>query len=251
MVWLEGQDCAGCTESVLSSLGPDIKDILINTICIRYHETIMNVTGNIAENALQAAIEEGGYVLVVEGSIPVADNKFLYISDKPFEEIFIESAKNASIIIALETCAAFGGIPKSSPTVGESVQYFLNKYRIAKTYINLPGCPVHPTWFFDTIINYLVGNTTELDYLNRPKNHYGKLVHSQCPRIKNKFLTDWNDPTQQNYCLFKKDCKGKYTYSDCPSLKWNDGVNWCIGNNAPCSGCTQSEFYNDFIPIYK
>lgn len=173
VIWLEGQDCAGCTESVLSSLSPDIKDVLINTICLRYHETIMNGTGNIAENVLQAAIEEGGYVLVVEGSIPIVDDKFLYIADKPFEEIFVESARNASIIIALGTCAAFGGIPKSTPTIGESVQYFLSKYNISKSYINLPGCPAHPIWFFDTIISYLVGNTIEVDNLNRPKTITG------------------------------------------------------------------------------
>lgn len=251
VIWLEGQDCTGCTESVLSSLSPDIRDILLNTICVRYHETIMAGTGTVAESALQAAISAGGYVLVVEGSIPSADKRYLYVADKPLEDTFVAAARNASVILALGACSSFGGIPKASATVGESVKYYLNKYSISKTYINLPGCPTHPAWFFDTVIAYLNGTTIALDSNNRPTSHYGKLIHSQCPRTKNKYLTDWNNSAQQNYCLSKKGCKGKYTYSDCPSLKWNDGVNWCIGNNAPCAGCTQPEFYSGFSPLYK
>jgi hydrogenase small subunit len=251
VIWLEGQDCTGCTESVLSSLSPDVRDILLNTLCVKYHETIMAGTGTVAESALQSAISAGGYVLIVEGSIPSTDKRYLYVADKPFEDTFIAAASNATVILALGACASFGGIPKAGPSGGESVKYFLNKYGISKPYINLPGCPTHPTWFFDTVIAYLNGITIALDSNNRPTNHYGTLIHKQCTRTKNRFLTDWNSTTQQNYCLSKKGCKGKYTYASCPSLKWNDGVNWCIGNNAPCAGCTQPEFYSGFSPLYK
>lgn len=250
VIWLEGQDCTGCTESVLSSLSPDICDFLLNTVCINYHETIMAGTGTTAETALQAAITAGNYILIVEGTIPSADSRYLYIGGKPFEDTFVQAARNASVILALGSCASYGGIPKSGPTIGESVKYYLNKHSIDKTYINLPGCPVHPVWFFDTVIAYLNGTTINLDAYNRPKSHYGKIVHSECPRIKNKFLTDWNDPEQQNYCLLKKGCKGETTLASCASLKWNDGVNWCIGNNAPCAGCTEPEFYDGLSPLY-
>lgn len=251
VIWLEGQDCTGCTESVLASLSPDIRDFLLQTVCINYHETIMAGTGAVAENALDAAIEAGNYILIVEGTIPSADSRYLYIAGKPFEETFAEAARNASIILALGSCSSFGGIPKAGQTVGESVKYYLTKYNITKSYINLPGCPVHPVWFFDTVIAYLNGTSISLDKYNRPRSHYSKLVHSECPRIKSKFLTDWNDPAQQNYCLLKKGCKGETTYASCPTLKWNDGVNWCVGNNAPCAGCTEPEFYSGLSPLYK
>jgi hydrogenase small subunit len=45
-------------------------------------------------------------------------------------------------------------------------------------------------------------------------------------------------------------CKGPWTYADCGSILWNEGANWCIGNNAPCAGCTQPEFYEGFSPLF-
>ena len=43
---------------------------------------------------------------------------------------------------------------------------------------------------------------------------------------------------------------GKVTRADCPSRKWNGGVNWCIGAGAICLGCTESGFPDRFSPFY-
>jgi hydrogenase small subunit len=51
-------------------------------------------------------------------------------------------------------------------------------------------------------------------------------------------------------------CNGWKTYCDCPLRKWNSGgagqpgVNWCVGSNAPCIGCTQSDFPDGMSPFY-
>jgi hydrogenase small subunit len=239
IIWMEGQDCTGCTESVLSSLSPAPVDVLLDTINLQYHETIMSGTGSATEVALQAAIEKGGYILVLEGSIPAADKRYLKVAGKAVEDTFAGAASNATAIVAIGACACWGGIPRAGVTDGQGAEYFLNKYSISKTLINIPGCPLHPAWFFDTIIAYLNGDNIPLDSYKRPLNHFGRKVHASCP---NK---------GSNRCLERLGCNGKLTYSDCPSLKWNDGVNWCIGSNAPCAGCVEPDFYNRFAPLYS
>ena len=257
VVWLEGQDCAGCTESVLACLTPDLRDVVVDVVNIRYHETIMAGSGYVAEFALDEAIAEGGYVLVVEGSLPAADGRYLEVAGSPLEDKFVEAANAAAAIIAIGACATYGGIPRAGVPDGQGVDFFLNKHSISKPLINLPGCPVHPTWFFDTVTYYIGtgGGVPALDSEKRPYQHFANTVHDMCPRrrfyARGKYVTDWNSPKASRWCLLLKGCKGPWTHADCGSILWNERANWCIGNNAPCAGCTQPEFYEGFSPLFK
>jgi hydrogenase small subunit len=254
VVWLNGQDCTGCTESALSCLQPDLRDVILDVVNIRYHETIMAGTGEVAEHALVSAIEAGGYVLVLEGSIPSADPRYLMIGGSPLESTFIAAASNAAAIIALGACAAYGGIVRATVSSGQGVEFFLNKHSISKPLINLPGCPAHPTWFYDTVLAYLNSGVPALDAYHRPLKHFSQTVHDNCPRKthydKGEYLSDWNDPNQKGWCMLLKGCKGYETHADCPSLMWNEGANWCINNNAPCAGCTEPKFYQNLSPLF-
>lgn len=88
VVWLEGQDCAGCTESFVNSLEPLATSILLDSISLRYHEVLMAASGHQAEEARAKAIEEGGYLLVIEGSIPMADDGlYCTVGGKTFKDI--------------------------------------------------------------------------------------------------------------------------------------------------------------------
>ncbi|HEY3373504.1 MAG TPA: hydrogenase small subunit [Candidatus Aquicultor sp.] len=252
VIWLEGQDCAGCSESFLATLNPSLAELLLGTISLRYHETVMAGAGAVAEEARLKTMEEGGYVLVVEGSIPAADDRFCTVGGKSFKEVLTETAKNAAVIIAAGSCATFnGGIPGASPSKGRGVAYFIKD----KPIINLPTCPVKPARLVATIMYYLAsGKAPAMDKLNRPLAFYGELLHDNCPRRgqfeAGHFLQDWNDPAQRDYCLLLKGCKGPKTYTDCAKVWWNEGANWCIGAGAPCAGCSQPEFYGGFSPLY-
>lgn len=253
VIWLEGQDCAGCTESVITYEG--IKDVILDVVAIRYHETIMAAAGDVAIGALDATIDEGGYVLVVEGSIPLAENgDYCVVAGETFKDTVKRAAQNAAAILPIGACATYGGIPKAGPTDAKGVDEFLTSQGISKPLINLPGCPVHPVWFVDTAVLYLGGTIPELDDYKRPLIHFGCKVHDICSRRRyynmGKFLTNWNNPKQRKWCLLLKGCKGPWTYANCPYLKWNQGANYCIDNNAPCAGCTQPEFYEGFSPLY-
>ncbi len=253
VIWMEAQDCTGCTNSILASLNPSPIDILLDNINLQYHETIMSGAGDVSETALDAAITEGGYILVLEGSIPTADSRFIQIGGVPFEDKFIEAANNASLVLAIGACAYNGGIPKSSPSQGMGAAYFLKKHNVSTDLINLPGCPTNPAWFFDVVINVLAGSKISLDGNSRPRKYYGRTIHANCPRRANfgkNFLTDWNDPAQKNYCLRDKGCKGQWTKSNCNEAIWNDNTNWCLGAGAPCAGCTEQDFYEGVSPLY-
>jgi hydrogenase small subunit len=251
VIWLEGQDCAGCTISLISLEDPSPASLILDKISIRYHETIMAASGSLAEKAREDTIKEGGYVLIVEGSIPSADDRYCLVGGKPFKEIVQETARNAAVIIGVGACSAFGGIPRSTPSKGIPV----SKVVPGKTVINLSTCPVHMDHLAGTILYYLITKKAPpLDKLNRPVMYFGMSVHDNCRRRAHfddeEFLTDWNDPKQQDWCLLQKGCKGPETYGDCPIRRWNNGINFCIDSGAPCQGCSEPGFYAEHSPLY-
>ncbi len=252
VIWLEGQDCAGCTISFIGSLSPSAGELILDTISLRYHETVMAASGDVAEKAFEEAVKEGGYILVVEGSIPTADKRFCLIGDEPFSEKVEKAAKNAAAIIAVGACAAFGGIPAAGPTGAKGVADFLGRDDV----INISTCPAHTEHIVGTIVYYLLfGEAPELDRKGRPRMFFGNLIHDNCERRghfdRGEFLTDWNDPNQKDWCLYLKGCKGPFTYADCSIRKWNEGINWCVQCGAGCTGCSQPEFYAGMTPIFE
>lgn len=251
VIWLEGQDCAGCTISFTGILNPPASSIILDKISLRYHETAMAAAGHLAEKVYQDTVKEGGYVLIVEGSVPSADDRFCMVGGRPFKKILEEAAKNAAAIIAVGACAAYGGIPAATPSKGIG----LNKALPGKAVINLPTCPVHPDHLSGTILYFLTtGKVPELDKIGRPMVYFGQSIHDNCRRRSyfdaGKFLKDWNDPKQKDFCLYEKGCKGPVTYSDCPVRRWNEGVNFCIDCGAPCQGCAEPGFYAGMTPLY-
>ena len=161
--------------------------------------------------------------------------------------------QNAQQILAVGTCAAFGGIPraKPDPTGARGVRDVLGS---TATVVNIPGCPTHPDWIVGTVA-YIIANgkVPPLDMDGRPHLFFSKSVHNQCPE---KY-----SPRAQNLgeggCLFDLGCKGKVTRSDCPVRKWNSGgpnqagVNWCVDARNPCTGCTESDYPDGKSPFYE
>src|SRR5215471_3054247 len=111
LVWLEFQDCAGNTESLLRASHPTVADLILDSISLNYHETIMAAAGSQAEDALAQTVRDnaGKYVALVEGSIPTgADGAYCTIGGKSSLQIAREVCGPAAATIAVGTCAAFG-----------------------------------------------------------------------------------------------------------------------------------------------
>jgi hydrogenase small subunit len=233
-------------------------------INLKFHPVVMAAAGDLAIQVMEdtAKRQKGEYVLIVDGAVPTADGGVYGAvgerSGKPvsMEQRVKELARDALAVIAMGTCASFGGIPASppNPTGCTSVQKALAAAGISKPLVNVPGCPPHPDWLFGTvesIIMFGLPKAEDLDDFLRPKAYYGKLIHENCPRRayfdEGKFAKKFGEEG----CLYELGCKGPITHADCPLRRWNSGTNWIIGAGAPCNGCTQPEFPNETAPFYE
>lgn len=257
VLWIAGLACTGCTISLAQSLFPPVSSIILDKISLRLHWTIMAGAGDVAEKVLNATIKEGGYILIVEGAIPSADDRFWMHAGVPGRHHFEEAAKKAESVLAVGACSAFGGIPRATPAKGISVSDALKKAKINKPVINISTCPVHPDHLVGTILYVLTtGKIPELDLKGRPAMYFGdkRLLHDNCRRRAyfdaGEFLTDWNDPKQKEWCLFQKGCKGPMAYVDCSIRRWNDGINFCLDCGGLCQACGEPSFYEQVAPLY-
>ncbi len=270
VVYLQAASCTGCAVSSLNAASPTIKNVLIDQIApgvhinLRFHPVIMAAAGDMAIEVMEntARQKKDGYVFVCDGAVPMgANGAFGAIGERNGKPVtmlqrVVELAQDAMAVIALGTCASFGGIPaaKPNPTECLPVSAVLAAKGIKKPLINVPGCPPHPDWFIGTIASILLKGlptADDLDDFLRPKAFYGKLIHENCPRRsyfdEGKFAKKLGD----DGCLYEMGCKGPITYADCPLRKWNNGTNWVIGAGAPCNGCTQPEFPDQTSPFYE
>ncbi len=256
VVWLNGQDCNGCSIAFLNleedaGAGlPSIATVLLDTISLRYHEAVMAGSGHVAEDSKAEAIAAGGYILVVEGAIPDADDRYCVIGGVPFRQTLQEAAAGAAHIIALGSCATGGGIVRETPTQGRPVTDIITD----RTIINLPGCPANHEHLLLTIVHLLTEEQAPaLDARNRPTQFYTGWVHDDCPRRPafdaGNFLTDWNDPAQRDFCLMERGCRGPTTRGDCSTRGVTGSAGNCTASGAPCQGCTNHLYY-DGNPLY-
>ncbi len=257
VLWLEGQACAGCTISLTQSLNPPVSSIILDKISLRYHMTVMAASGEVAEKARRETVKEGGYILIVEGAIPSADDRFWMHGEISGRKMVEDAAKNAAAILAVGACSAFGGIPRACPSKGIGVSEALKKAGINKPVVNISTCPVHPDHLVGTILYVLVtGKPPELDSKGRPAMYFGEVsMHDNCRRRAHfdagEFLKDWNDPKQKNWCLFEKGCKGPVSYIDCTVRRWNDGISFCLDCGGLCQACGEPIFYDKVTPLYS
>lgn len=256
VIWLEMQDCAGCTESFLRASRPTVAEIVLDLLSVDYHETIMAASGHLAEEAKAATIAAGGYLLVVEGSIPTAENGiYCTIGGKTAMDILEEAASNAVAAIAVGNCATFGGIPAASPNPTRAVGVRDVVKRIPV--VNLAGCPVNVANVTATVVHYLTFNSLPaMDNLARPLFAYGKRIHDHCERRGHfdagQYVEGWGDEGhRKGWCLYKMGCKGPQTYHNCPTVRYNDGVNWPIGAGHGCIGCSEPDFWDKMTPFYR
>ncbi|HET7505667.1 MAG TPA: hydrogenase small subunit [Kofleriaceae bacterium] len=258
LVWLEFQDCAGNTESFLRASKPTAAEVILDLLSIDYHETIMAAAGKQAESALHAVLasKKGEYVAVIEGSIPTgADGAYCTIGGRSALQIAREVCEHAAAVVAVGTCAAFGGLPAAAPnpTGALSVE---DAVPGIKTLINLPACPVNAENLTALITYFLTyGKWPAVDGLKRPLFAYGKLIHDACERRAHfdagQYVEQWGDEGhREGYCLFKVGCKGPAAFHNCPNIGWNENTNWPIGCGHGCIGCSEPNFWDQMTPFY-
>ena len=214
LVWLELQDCAGNSESILRSSHPSITELVLSFFSWEYHETIMTAAGKQANGILERVVHEeaGKYLAIVEGSIPTANPGYCTIGGRSALDIAKQVCGSAAAVIAVGSCAFDGGPQRSAPNptgaigVGEAVPNL--------NLVNMGGCPHNPANTAALLVYWLTyGRMPALDAHKRPLFAYGHIIHDQCERRANfdagRFVERWDDDgARRGYCLYKMGCKG-------------------------------------------
>jgi hydrogenase small subunit len=246
VVWLNGASCSGCSVSLLNRISDDgpttAADLLINWINLGFHPTLMDAAGDLAAAQLERAYSQAGYILAVEGGVPTGFGGAAcwaysrHGEEVTFEETVRNLASRAWAIVAIGSCAGWGGIPAagSNPTSVVGIGEFTGK-----TVVNIAGCPPHPDWMVWAMAQLILGNPISLDDAGRPAALYGRRVHQDCALKHAPYATTLGVPGQ---CLQDLGCRGQWTYAPCPVGRWNNGVSWCVEAGAPCIGCTEPDF---------
>ena len=156
LVWLEFQDCCGNTESFLRATRPTVAEIILDTISVDYHETLMAAAGHQAEAALNQTVAESGTIHRCDRGLDSdrKERRVLHNRRKVALQIAREVCGAAAATVAVGTCAAFGGIPAARPNptgavaVGDAVPD-------VKNLINLPACPMNAENITALLVYYL------------------------------------------------------------------------------------------------
>jgi hydrogenase small subunit len=257
VIWIQLQECTGCVESLLRTAEPTIGNLVLDMVSLDYSHTLMAAAGHQSEAALATAMKEnaGAYILVVTGSVPLAENGiYTTIGGRTAKAVLEEAAQGAAAVVAVGACAHWGSVQaaRPNPTGAVGVADVIKDRPV----INIAGCPPIGDVITATVAHYLTfGRLPATDSEGRPLFAYGARIHDQCPRRANfdagQFVEVFDDEAaRRGWCLYHVGCKGPATFSPCPIFQWNGGTDWPIGAGHPCIGCTERNFWDTMTPFY-
>lgn len=246
VIWMEGASCSGCSESFVQTESPDVATAILELLSVNYSELLSAGAGYSMEEARKQTIANGGYILVYEGAVVKGwDGNALRVGGEKGTESLLETAYSAEAVVALGSCACDGGwqAARPNPANAEGVQKFLKENGVTTPVVNIPCCPANPEWFVAVLVEYLLlGKLPELNSKNEPKLMFNQTIHDNCPRRghfeNGEFVYQFgSEEEKKGYCLYALGCKGPQTFTNCPIVKWNRRVSWCVEAGGPCQGC--------------
>jgi hydrogenase small subunit len=261
-IWLELASCTGCTESLAQVDTPDVATVVLELISLNYAETLSAGAGWSLEEAKEQTVEAGGYLLFIEGALMDGwDGNALRIADEKGIDIVSHCASNALAVVCCGSCAVDGGWQAAEPNPGGAIgiQAFLKREQAAGRFvyeggdgdlppiINVPSCPANPENLVAILVDVLLlGTLPQLNSFNMPDLLFGQYIHDNCPRRghfeNGEFVYKFGSPEERKgYCLYPVGCKGPQTKANCPIVRWNRRVSWCVEAGAPCAGCAQAD----------
>ncbi|AOV16563.1 Ni/Fe hydrogenase [Acidihalobacter aeolianus] len=256
VIYMSYQECTGCLESLTRSFTPTLEYLMFNVMSLDYDDTLQAAAGFQAEAAREAAMKAnwGKYLMIVDGAIPDGNNGYCTAAGKSALQSIQDVAKGAAAVVAVGTCASFGGLPMANPNPTRATM--VSDIVTDKPVINVPGCPPIPVVITGTLAHFLTfGRLPDLDHLKRPIAFYGNTIHDRCYRRpfydRGEFAKTFDDEGARNgWCLYELGCKGPTTYNACATTKWNAGTSFPIESGHGCIGCSEPNFW-DRGDLYK
>lgn len=252
-IWLEVTGCSGNIISLLNSDNPNAYEVLTNIINITFNNTLMGAEGEAAYDKFLETLDTD-FILLVDGAVSTKDNgAYTIIANYQGRRItaleaVLMAGEKAKYIIAVGTCASYGGISaaRPNPSRSKSISEVLNR-----SVIRLPTCPCQPDWVVGTVAHLAAYGMPELDSDERPLMFYKNTIHDNCTRRGFFENSHFASTFGEEGCMLKLGCRGPVTKNECPIRRWNSSVNWPIGNNTTCIGCAQPYFPDGMEPFVR
>jgi hydrogenase small subunit len=278
VLWLtSGLSCDGESVSLTAATSPSLEELLRGAIpgqprIVLYNPLLAYDVGDDYMRAWHSAAhgELDPFVLVVEGSIPNEEiNGEGHWSgfgvDREGQPITATTwidwlAPRAAVVLALGTCAAYGGVPamRNNPTGAMGLGDHLGRGFVSRRgapLINLPGCPVHPDAITETLQRIALeiagaAPPTELDDQGRPVWLFERTAHETCDRAGLAEHGRFADSlAEHGTCLAKVGCAGPVARCNVPARGWVNGVGGCPNVGGICIACTMPGFPDRFLPF--
>lgn len=264
LLWLQSGGCGGCSMSLLNTESPDLYQLFnLANINLLWHPSLSEASNSDCLNLLQSILKDeiALDVLCLEGSViqgPNGTGAFHILSGTQQTMLHWLKALSAKAqyVAAVGSCAAFGGITAAGENIAEAtgLQYdgaqaggLLGAAWRSKSgfpVINIAGCPTHPAWITDTLLQLALGDLQleHLDELNRPRSYTNHLVHHGCPRNEfYEYKASAEKPADLGCMMEHCGCLGTQARADCNTRLWN-GMGSCLRGGYPCINCTAPEF---------
>lgn len=258
LVWMQTGACSGDSMTLLCAEQPSLEGLLgHHGIRLLWHPSLTAATG--FGPVLEAVMSgrESLDILCIEGSLMTGPNgSGLYDTwrSRPKIDIVRQLAGIADHVVAMGTCAAFGGVHAAppNPTDCTGLQFSQStpggllgedwRSRGGQPAINVAGCPAHPNTMTKILAMLAGGYPIELDGLNRPAAFFSTLVHQGCTRNEYHEYDAEDDVLGGRGCLFfSLGCRGPLTPAPCNTDLWN-GRSSKTRAGVPCFGCTSPAF---------
>jgi len=264
LLWLQSGGCGGCTMSLMCAESPDLLTRFARAgIQVVWHPALSEASGPEVMQLLESIEQEQTPLtfLCIEGALlcgPEGTGRFHLFGDTrtPFINWFRRLADKAEHIIAVGSCAAFGGATSAGPdpTDATGLQYkgaidngFLApefRSRSGLPVINIAGCPIHPDWVTEVLQGLAFGDFghEDLDEFNRPVFYTQHLVHHGCPRNEYyEYKASAKEHSQLGCLMENLGCVATRARADCNIRPWN-GNGSCTKGGYACINCTAPEF---------
>jgi hydrogenase small subunit len=280
VVWMTtGLSCDGDSVSITAAMQPSLEDVVLGAIPglpkVHLHNPVLAFEVGDDFMKYWYMAEQGKldpFVLVMEGSIPneklSGDGYWAAMGTNPdtgqpitTNEWIDRLAPKALAVVGAGTCATYGGIHAmaGNPTGCMGLADYLGwdwKSHAGVPIVNVPGCPVQPDNFMETLLYLLyqvagLAPMIPLDDQLRPTWLFGSTVHEGCDRAGYYEQGDFAERYDSPKCIVKLGCWGPVVNCNVPKRGWMAGIGGCPNVGGICIGCTMPGFPDKFMPFME
>ncbi|MBI3461992.1 MAG: hydrogenase expression protein HypE [Planctomycetes bacterium] len=250
--------------AMLGAAEPGIEDLLLGRVADvppinLVHPVLAVESGDDYRAHLERAAqgELAPFVLVLEGSVldesRAGAGSFSRLGMQGEQPITTAAwisrlAPQAEAIVAIGSCATWGGIPAAAGNVtgAMGLEEYLGrdfKSRVGLPIVNVPGCAPPGEAFLETLVSvclHLAGLVPlELDEEHRPQWLYSEPAHPMPPRAAHL--------PADVYSVEQRPSVG----CPVPAQGWMNGIGGCAHVGGCCIGCTARDFADRYLELAR